>query len=123
LIQLQYQLFEYPQKDNLRYRPKSGAHSAKHPFDHGITGQRTRGTMALTLNKLEKVVELEEQLRSQYQGQLDEKAASIEALTKKQDELQATIDSHQATRPPSTSSWRPSPTSPVNPPPISGLSS
>ncbi len=31
--------------------------------------------MALTLNKLEKVMELEEQLRSEYQGQLDEKAA------------------------------------------------
>ncbi|MEJ2533212.1 MAG: hypothetical protein P8Y92_15595, partial [Halioglobus sp.] len=53
--------------------------------------------MTLTLNKLEKVMELEEQLRSQYQGQLDDKAAKIEALTKKQDELQATIDSHQAT--------------------------
>ena len=53
--------------------------------------------MTLTLNKLEKVMELEEQLRSQYQGQLDEKAAKIEELTKKQDELQATIDSHQAT--------------------------
>ena len=39
----------------------------------------------------------EEQLRSEYQSQLDEKASKIEALTKQQDELQATIDSHQAT--------------------------
>ena len=53
--------------------------------------------MALTLNKLEKVMELEEQLRSEYQGQLDEKAAQIEALTKKQDELQEAVDAHQAT--------------------------
>ncbi|MEJ2532260.1 MAG: hypothetical protein P8Y92_10710 [Halioglobus sp.] len=41
-------------------------------------------------------MELEEQLRSQYQGQLDEKAARIEALTKKRDELQQKVKELEA---------------------------
>ena len=51
----------------------------------------------LSLNKLEKVIELEEQLRSEYQSQLDSKAEEIDSLIKKQAELQATIDTRQAT--------------------------
>lgn len=51
----------------------------------------------LTLNKLEKVMELEEQLRAEYQNQLDEKTARIEELETKQAELQETADKHQAT--------------------------
>lgn len=50
----------------------------------------------LTLNKLEKVMELEEQLRGQYQSQLDEQAAQIESLTAKQTELNETIEAKQA---------------------------
>ncbi len=51
----------------------------------------------LSLNKLEKVIELEERLRNDYQEQLDAKTVDIEDLIKKQAELQATIDSQQAT--------------------------
>ena len=51
----------------------------------------------LSLNKLEKVIELEERLRNDYQEQLDAKTAEIEDLVKQQAELQATIDSQQAT--------------------------
>jgi hypothetical protein len=52
--------------------------------------------MTLNLNKLEKVMELEEQLRSQHQGQLDEKAAKIEELTKKQDGTQSKLRATEA---------------------------
>jgi len=51
----------------------------------------------LTLNKLEKVIELEEKLKAEYQGQLDARAAEIEALKKRETELQAAIDARQAT--------------------------
>lgn len=51
----------------------------------------------LSLNKLEKIIELEEQLRNEYQGQLDKKTAEIENHVKQQAELQATVDTRQAT--------------------------
>ena len=51
----------------------------------------------LSLNKLEKVIELEQRLRDDYQGQLDSKTAEIESHLKKQSELQALIEGHQAT--------------------------
>ncbi len=51
----------------------------------------------LSLNKLEKVIELEEQLRSEYQSQLDSKTAEINSHVQKQSELQAIIDTRQAT--------------------------
>lgn len=51
----------------------------------------------LSLNKLEKVIELEEQLRAEYQGQLDEKTAELETLTNEKTALQAAVEGHQAT--------------------------
>ncbi len=51
----------------------------------------------LSLNKLEKVIELEEQLRAEYQSQLDERAAEIDKHAKQCSELQATIDAQQTT--------------------------
>ncbi|SRR6056297_514737 len=51
----------------------------------------------LTLNKLEKVIELEEQLRAEYQGQLDARAEEIEKHLLAKNELQAKIDAQQAT--------------------------
>ena len=45
----------------------------------------------LTLNKLEKLVELESQLRGEYQKQLDDKDTSINQLSKKKAELEAKI--------------------------------
>ncbi len=51
----------------------------------------------LSVNKLEKVIELEEQLRAQYQDQLDEKKAQIENYASKEAEMQATIDAQKAT--------------------------
>ncbi|MEZ5569481.1 MAG: hypothetical protein R3E54_14250 [Halioglobus sp.] len=51
----------------------------------------------LSLNKLEKVIELEEQLRAQYQSQLDEQAAEIEKHRAANAELQARIDAQQTT--------------------------
>lgn len=51
----------------------------------------------LSVNKLEKVIELEEKLRDEYQSQLSAKTADIDNHVKKQLELQATIDSQQAT--------------------------
>lgn len=46
----------------------------------------------LSVNKLEKVIELEEQLRGEYQSQLEQKSTEIETLRKSQSDLQATID-------------------------------
>ena len=50
----------------------------------------------LTANKLEKIIELEDNLRSEYQAKLDAKSADIERLQKEladqQERLQATID-------------------------------
>lgn len=51
----------------------------------------------LTVNKLEKVIELEEKLRGEYQSQLDAKAVEIESLNQKEAELQATIETQQGT--------------------------
>ncbi len=51
----------------------------------------------LTLNKLEKVMELEEKLRGEYQTQLDEKAAEIQNLSKHKAELQGTVEAQDAT--------------------------
>ena len=45
----------------------------------------------LSVNKLEKVIELEEQLRTQYEDQLKEKNEQIEGFTAKQSELEATV--------------------------------
>lgn len=46
----------------------------------------------LTANKLEKIMELESNLRTEYQQQLDAKSAEIDRLTARESELQATID-------------------------------
>lgn len=50
----------------------------------------------LTANKLEKIIELEDNLRSEYQAKLDAKCADVERLQKEladqQERLQATID-------------------------------
>ncbi len=51
----------------------------------------------LSLNKLEKVIELEEQLRAEYQGQLDEKTAQLETHSKEKAELQEAVEGHKAT--------------------------
>jgi septal ring factor EnvC (AmiA/AmiB activator) len=45
----------------------------------------------LTAQKLEKIIELEDNLRGQYQTQLDDKSAQIELHLKKHDEQQAVI--------------------------------
>ena len=45
----------------------------------------------LTADKLEKIIALEDNLKSQYQSQLDAKTAEIESALKKVAELQATI--------------------------------
>lgn len=45
----------------------------------------------LSVNKLEKVMELEEQLRTQYEDQLKEKNEKIESFTARQSELEATV--------------------------------
>ena len=46
----------------------------------------------LTANKLEKIMELEDNLRSEYQAKLDATAAELEGHIKDKQELQATID-------------------------------
>mgnify|MGYP001821936210 CR=1 FL=1 len=51
----------------------------------------------LSLNKLEKVIELEEKLRNEYEKQLQAKTAEIEALTRQQSELQETVESQKVT--------------------------
>ena len=51
----------------------------------------------VSLNKLEKVIELEEKLRNEYEKQLNSKTAEIESLNKKQAELLETVDSQKAT--------------------------
>lgn len=45
----------------------------------------------LTANKLEKIIELEDNLRSEYQVQLEAKSAKIENFIKEKEEQQATI--------------------------------
>ncbi len=51
----------------------------------------------LTANKLEKIMELEDNLRAEYQAQLDARMAEIEALRNEKEQLQATIDKQLAT--------------------------
>lgn len=55
----------------------------------------------LTANKLEKIIELEDNLRGEYQAKLDAKSADIERLEKEladqKEQLQATIDRQLAT--------------------------
>ena len=51
----------------------------------------------LSVNKLEKVIELEEQLRAEYQGQLEAKNAEIASQLEAAEKLQATIDEQKAT--------------------------
>ena len=50
----------------------------------------------LTASKLEKIIELEDSLRSQYQDQLDAKSAEIDLGVKKQQEQQAIIEKQLA---------------------------
>lgn len=45
----------------------------------------------LTAKRLEKMMELEDSLRTEYQGQLDAKSAEIESLATKKEEQKATI--------------------------------
>jgi chromosome segregation ATPase len=51
----------------------------------------------LSVNKLEKVIELEEQLRGEYQSQLDAKTAELASAVEKQASLQAIVDTQLAT--------------------------
>jgi uncharacterized protein YoxC len=51
----------------------------------------------VSLNKLEKVIELEEKLRKEYEQQLDARTTEIETLTKQQSDLQETVASQKAT--------------------------
>ena len=51
----------------------------------------------LTVNKLEKVMELEATLREQYQGQLDEKDAEIDKLGQEKAALEAQVEELKAT--------------------------
>ncbi|MDO8862285.1 hypothetical protein Q6D67_11275 [Haliea sp. E1-2-M8] len=46
----------------------------------------------LTANKLEKIMELENDLRAEYQQELDKKTAEIDRLTARESELQAAVD-------------------------------
>jgi chromosome segregation ATPase len=46
----------------------------------------------LTASKLEKIIELEDNLKAQYQEQLDAKAAALESANAAKEELQASID-------------------------------
>jgi len=46
----------------------------------------------LTAKNLERVMELEDKLRSEYQAQLDAKTAEIEQASKDKEELQATVN-------------------------------
>lgn len=50
----------------------------------------------LTAQKLEKIIELEDNLRAQYQTQLDDKSAEIAALLEKHEEQQAVIEKQLA---------------------------
>ena len=51
----------------------------------------------LTAGRLEKIMELETQLREQYQEQLDSKTAEVDRLSTRETELQATVDKLQGT--------------------------
>ena len=62
----------------------------------------------LTLNKLEKLIELETQLRGEYQQQLDDKDIAIAQLTVDKTALEAQISEREKTI---ATSWRPLPNS------------
>lgn len=51
----------------------------------------------LTLNKLEKVMELEEQLRAEYLPKIEQKDSEIQSLSKHKAELQGTVEAQDAT--------------------------
>lgn len=51
----------------------------------------------LSVNKLEKVIELEDKLRSEYENQLKEKVAEIDRLKEKQSELETTVNTQLET--------------------------
>ena len=51
----------------------------------------------LTAEQLEKIIELETNLRAEYQSKLDTKSAESESALKKVAELQATIDTQLKT--------------------------
>ena len=51
----------------------------------------------LTAGRLEKIMELETQLREQYQEQLDSKTAEIDRLSVRESELKATVNKLQGT--------------------------
>ena len=51
----------------------------------------------LTVNKLEKIIELEDQLRGEYEEKLAAREQDIDNLNKAQADMQATIDKQQAT--------------------------
>jgi len=57
----------------------------------GTDTDKTKDAM-LTANRLEKIMELEQELRSEYQQQLDDKQAAIDAALADKADLQATID-------------------------------
>ena len=66
----------------------------------------------LTLNKLEKLLEMETQIRAEYKPQLEEKDASIAQLSAEKATLETKIAEMEK---PSLRNWRPLPSSPVNP--------
>ena len=51
----------------------------------------------LTVNKLEKIIELEDQLRGEYEDKLEARDKDIAELNKQQAEMQATIEKQKAT--------------------------
>jgi septal ring factor EnvC (AmiA/AmiB activator) len=62
-----------------------------------VAQQRTdRDTNMLTVNKLEKIIELEDSLRAEYQGKLDTTTAELERcqqeLAEQREKLQGTVD-------------------------------
>jgi len=62
----------------------------------GTDTDKIKDTM-LTANRLEKIMELEQELRSEYQQQLDDKQAAIDAALAEKAALQATIDTQLET--------------------------
>jgi hypothetical protein len=84
---------QHSQRGGGRLAPhlRPGARSKRRPATHPQR-QKPRTTM-LTANKLEKIMELENELREQYQGKIDAAQATIDALNAKQEELQKTIES------------------------------
>jgi chromosome segregation ATPase len=65
-----------------------------HPAQHFESQERLR---MLTVNKLEKIIELEDQLRGEYEEKLAARDRDIAELNKLQAEMQVTIDKQKAT--------------------------